>query len=415
MSRAILGLLLLLVSALLLRPDEPEYDRQHTVKSANGNFAAEFFPDGSFGETGWGEVTATGGNKPLYSFKWYANEALVSNDGHYLVRFGRWAMDSKGHTDLAIAFYKDGVELKSYLVKDLVRDVSSVDESVSHYIWQATETKMPLGFSADEKRFTVVTTDKLAYEFDVATGEIAKVHTDPTAMSGRDRWAADNKSQYDLARQYIAKSKQLPQFDEAFTFSQLSAKRGSVYPADEDGEEWFADMTPRDPKLARTMVEQIFFIDAKTDQVKVSTTPDKLEHVLAELGQVPFVKRLMDIDPSNDYRLRAAGLYLHWDSKEVARIIKAFPADQPKPPPMDKWIYFIIDTKAEGAKQYLSFYHPQGTDWFVMTSIPLGEPLTPAEIAQIKSQKPYTNEVCPVINSQGRLQFVLSVPSAPFR
>jgi hypothetical protein len=405
-----------LAAAIAAKADQPEFNSHYIEKSQNGRFLAEFTPTSGFGERGEGRVRAATlfPSPDIYVVHWFANRVKISNDGRFLVRFGPWATDLEGHSDLAIAFYKDGTLLKSYRVKDLVHDFSSVDESISHYRWEATESNSVAGFSANDTRFTVVTTDKDAYEFDVTTGKIASVHRDPTARSERELWQQDEAMRKQAAERYIQKSAQLTAFARAFTFKQLHAKAGLTIGVTPGGDEWSADMTPINPQLSRAMVEQIFFIDAKTDQVEVGTNPEEVQRQLTLLGKVPFINRLLAANPSNDFRIRASGIYFHWDSPEVTRIINALPKIGIKPPSLDQWIYFIMDVKVGDVVEYLSFYHPMGTDFFVMTSDPSWFPFSATERGQIKPHPRAKMYYWPVIDGEGHLRSVLVLPGAPF-
>jgi hypothetical protein len=53
-----------------------------------------------------------------------------------MVRWGPWARSKDEGKTLAIAFYKDGKEIKSYQVNDLVKDYRDLPQTVSHYMWR---------------------------------------------------------------------------------------------------------------------------------------------------------------------------------------------------------------------------------------------------------------------------------------
>lgn len=418
-STALTIALLLLLTANA-RADEPAKNFPHIVQSQNGQYIASFTPTSDYGENGEGRIRANNSPKEMYAVHWFTFTVNLSNDGHFLIRHGPWAMDRKEGTDLAIAFYKDGILLKSYEVKDLVHDMSTVDRTVSHYRWEAGEASIPRGFSADNTRYTLVTTDKQAYEFNVTTGEILSVRTDETARTQRNLYWDDNEKAEALARDYIKRTPKLASMGELFSFTSLSAKHGIMGGVTLKGEEWFGDLHPINPKLSRAMAEAVFLIDPNTDLVEVGIDPQELEQLLLDIGSVPFVKKLLARNPENGYRIRTAGSYYHWDSDEVKRIIKAFPSNDPILPPLGKWIYFIVDTK-EGI---LCFYHAQGSSLFVLahetpskwrdysnnTSSFIFSSSELNRIAQIKSKAPFGDDVFPVIDSEGTLQSVLYIP-----
>ncbi len=388
------------------KADSEAYNVPYEVKSGNGQFAVQFVPASEYGEMGSGQIQAIKEKdvKDLYRVDWYATHVQLSNDGHYLVRFGPWASDAQGLTDRAIAFYKDGTLLKSYQVKDLVHDSSSVDETISHYFWEASESGAPSGFSANDTRFTVTTTDKKAYIFDLATGKIISTHSDPKARSRRDIRNASEEQTEALAREYIERSPQLGAFAQLFSFTQLRAYSSRVGGAPLEGGGWSGQFQPLNPKLSRAMAEVNFHIDAKSDQVEVGFSPRELEQVLLELGAVSFVKKLLARRPENGYRVRADGKNYHWDSHEVVELIKA--ANGLKMPPLNRWIYFIVDTKED----YVSIYHPIGSDIFVVYSDPSSFPFSDTERARLKVVPGIKREPLAVVDSEGKLQTILYVP-----
>lgn len=101
---------------------------------------------------------------------WYAYNVYLSNDGHYLMNPGPWPVSPIDSTDLALTFYKDGKQLKSYYTLDLIKDTSKVVYSASHYKYCCWSKFYPY---RDE--YKVITMDKLIYTFDITTGEIISI------------------------------------------------------------------------------------------------------------------------------------------------------------------------------------------------------------------------------------------------
>lgn len=117
------------------------------------------------------EVSADGSNKLLWTTRgWYAFQVYISPDGMYLVRLGNWPRAYKPSKDhLAIAFYKNGKLIKSYSTLDLIKDLSAVRPSVSHYSYY----KKIIGFIGDiSYRFSLITIDNIEYIFDISNGGI---------------------------------------------------------------------------------------------------------------------------------------------------------------------------------------------------------------------------------------------------
>lgn len=110
---------------------------------------------------------------------WYTFTGYLSDSGKYLVRFGPWAEDMKQHSDLAVAFYKDGKLVKEYHVNELVKDPESLEYSVSHYSWLPARQLEGNGIDGNEFELTLI--DKTVYYFNLDTGEIMETDVDPYA------------------------------------------------------------------------------------------------------------------------------------------------------------------------------------------------------------------------------------------
>lgn len=107
-----------------------------------------------------------GSTTPLWTVDWYASDVEVSSDGQHLVRYGPWPVKGD-YTELALAFYKNGKELSSYSVGQLVMNPSRLPHTVSHYWWLS----YPM-FDEEAGRFSVETKNGEKHKFDVATGRI---------------------------------------------------------------------------------------------------------------------------------------------------------------------------------------------------------------------------------------------------
>ncbi len=132
------------------------------------------------------EVTRNGEFKELWRTEgWYSFKTFLASsyDGNgqpkrlhlYLVRLGNWPRGHKPSVDdVGVGFYKDGELIKLYSTVDLIRNVSAVRPSVSHYEYldnkyePVLEYQYENGFSV----FKLVTIDGVHYQFDVRTGQI---------------------------------------------------------------------------------------------------------------------------------------------------------------------------------------------------------------------------------------------------
>ena len=108
----------------------------------------------------------------LWSIKgWYAFEVFLTDDAEHLVRLGSWPRGGALSAEhLAIAFYQRDHLLASYSTKELIEDESKVRRSISHY--QFRDIERPPSLDRMTNRFTLVTIDRLAWVFDVITGEV---------------------------------------------------------------------------------------------------------------------------------------------------------------------------------------------------------------------------------------------------
>ena len=102
--------------------------------------------------------------EPLWQVFWYSFTVYPASDGKHVVRMGPWAQSV---SNLAIAFYAEGKELKRYTISDLVKDTNKLKHTVSHFFWR-TDLKY------DDKAGTVFlkTVDGISYTFSVKTGEV---------------------------------------------------------------------------------------------------------------------------------------------------------------------------------------------------------------------------------------------------
>lgn len=99
---------------------------------------------------------------------WYSRFVYLSDDIKYLVRIGDWPRGKKTKdTDLAIAFYNNGILVKSYSTKDLIKFPKAMPLTVSHY----TFLREIIGFESSQN-FSIVTSDNIEYKFDVTNGKI---------------------------------------------------------------------------------------------------------------------------------------------------------------------------------------------------------------------------------------------------
>ena len=102
--------------------------------------------------------------RTLWTVDWYSHKVYLSNEGKYLVRTGPWASSD---TDEAFSFFNEGKLLKTYKVNDLIRYVSALHHSSSHFQWE-NETKL----NSAENILEVTTLEGGKFDFKLESGEI---------------------------------------------------------------------------------------------------------------------------------------------------------------------------------------------------------------------------------------------------
>jgi hypothetical protein len=105
-------------------------------------------------------------NTPLWTVDWYTREVFANSDGEHLVAI--WSERSSIEAP-AVSFYRNGRELKSYRIKDLVRSESQLRRSVTFLHWMADVTYHDKG-----GLLLLRTTDHRIHRFSVRTGEILR-------------------------------------------------------------------------------------------------------------------------------------------------------------------------------------------------------------------------------------------------
>ena len=154
--------------------------RPYVVSSVDGSHYFKMIPDK---KDVWNRAKAkgtlyevrSGKDKVIYSVSgWYSYQVFISNDGKYLIRMGDWPSGTPKTEDLAVAFYADGRQKKSYSTLDLLKEPDKAPRSISHYRWldKADESYML------SEMFSVVTIEKVEITFDITTGKIK--FTEPT-------------------------------------------------------------------------------------------------------------------------------------------------------------------------------------------------------------------------------------------
>lgn len=149
--------------------DSPELNRPQKTYSENHEFYVDMQPNEGWGGYGAGQGTVyqilkNGSSQKIWSISVYAAQTVLTNNGKHLIIFGPWASRV---SDLAVAFYSEGKELKRYRVGDLIQDENALFRSISHFSWRRGDGK----FSDDETRWSLRLIDGRSVVFNPATGE----------------------------------------------------------------------------------------------------------------------------------------------------------------------------------------------------------------------------------------------------
>ncbi len=155
--------------ASVAHADSIRPNRTYEKSSLNGAVTIKMTPAVKYGEMGSGVARQTDSGRKLWSVDWYARRVMVLDDGEGLIRFGPWATDRKGLSDLAVAFYRRGKLLAAYRVRHLLKNPRSIKRTVSHYFYLAGKT--PIQLSSDQKVLTLRLIDGSVHRFDTATGQ----------------------------------------------------------------------------------------------------------------------------------------------------------------------------------------------------------------------------------------------------
>jgi len=169
MTRVLIGLSLLLMQVTISFADSPKRPYDYTVETKNAQFEFRMFaPDTDSSDTTNRNSglypNNTDSTDPLWSVDWYAFNVIPHSNGQHLVRQGPWA---SGTAELAVAFYKEGEELTSYRISDLITDESKLQYSVSHFQWRSE-----IIYEEDKDSLTISTLDGNRYVFSLLTGEL---------------------------------------------------------------------------------------------------------------------------------------------------------------------------------------------------------------------------------------------------
>ena len=138
------------------------------IVSSDGTMVFRFSPDDPFGgAAGVAGVYTVGEPEELvYAVQGLRSWAFPENF-FFSEDFRSFVFVPSPTEDIALEFYTDGVVVKTYRVKDLVKDRSKLTHSTSSVWWMSAAPAV-----AGEDVLSVTTVDARTYSFDITTGSI---------------------------------------------------------------------------------------------------------------------------------------------------------------------------------------------------------------------------------------------------
>lgn len=263
---------------------------------------------------------------------WYAFTGHLTNDGRYFVRMGPWASDQEGHSDLAVAFYDNGKLLKEYLVKDLIKDVTKLEYSVSHYQWQPEKQSKPTGFEdpyagallpsgPGSSLFHLVMIDHTTYDFDFTTGVISATGLDKGALSSNEIRSMAMAEAAQRGNALLQSSPEEARLKTLFEVSEVNASENSkTYGVYFEGPEWSAKLTPKTAFKYPCEIHAIHPVSAE-DKLLIGIKADELLAALKMIVEHPYVENRFSAHSAQGIRVRVAGDRLHWDTDELKELL----------------------------------------------------------------------------------------------
>lgn len=168
----------LLLGSFAVHADREAPPRSYSAVTENENF--EFFMQAKKGyarhseydekrQSGLYQLDLINGKKvsastPLWTVDWYARNVIPHSNGENLVRLGPWASHI---SQLAVAFYHNGVEIAEYSIDDLILDETNLEYSVSHFSWRKA-----VDYNETQETLSISTVEGATYVFSTLTGKL---------------------------------------------------------------------------------------------------------------------------------------------------------------------------------------------------------------------------------------------------
>jgi hypothetical protein len=158
--------------------DQPRF--RNVFVSPNGKYEFKY-KSGKFSEQNWSLINKITG-ETLYGIvgEFSSRTVLVSDDGRTLVVVDDWSNRQPGPELDVLVFYRNGSLLKKYSLGDLLKDISNIERSVSHFQWFF----QPSTLSVVDSQLKLQTFELTDYEFDIHTGDLLTKQTSSVLSEG---------------------------------------------------------------------------------------------------------------------------------------------------------------------------------------------------------------------------------------
>lgn len=163
-------LLILALMPFVVRADEPRFNEVFT--STNDKFELRL----NIEEGDWSLIEKST-RKELYRLKGNISSmsVLVSDDGESVIAIDDYSEQEPENNSDVLIFYRNGKQIKTHKLKEVIEDIKFVSQSVSHFRWLFKNQKE---FSVADSKINLTTFEMNNLVFDIETGNLLKKEKD---------------------------------------------------------------------------------------------------------------------------------------------------------------------------------------------------------------------------------------------
>ncbi len=154
----------------VVRADEPRFNEVFT--STNDKFELRL----NIEEGDWSLIEKST-RKELYRLKGNISSmsVLVSDDGESVIAIDDYSEQEPENNSDVLIFYRNGKQIKTHKLKEVIEDIKFVSQSVSHFRWLFKNQKE---FSVADSKINLTTFEMNNLVFDIETGNLLKKEKD---------------------------------------------------------------------------------------------------------------------------------------------------------------------------------------------------------------------------------------------